>query len=115
MAVNIPLVLTTALDEYALPLIGDHGVADWARVRENGQRLAEETGANVEVVQLFAVLPDSRRRHEVSDPQHGPRERGDLWYRTGTRACFAELTRWPAMIWYWKQPKLTYINTPTLC
>ena len=32
-----------------------------------------ETGANVEVVSLFAVLHDSRRINEVTDPEHGPR------------------------------------------
>lgn len=70
---NLKLVLQAALDDYALPLNGDHGVAHWARVLENGRRLAEETGANVEVVSLFAVLHDSRRINEVSDPEHGPR------------------------------------------
>jgi uncharacterized protein len=73
MDVNIPLVLKTVLEDYALPPNGDHGVAHWARVLENGMRLTEETGANVEVVQLFAVLHDSRRQNEVTDPEHGPR------------------------------------------
>lgn len=73
MELNMPLVLKTVLEDYALPLNGDHGVAHWARVLENGLRLAEETGANVEVVQLFAVLHDSRRVNEGTDPQHGPR------------------------------------------
>ncbi len=73
MELNIPLVLTAVLEDYVLPRSGDHGVAHWARVLENGLRLAEETGANVEVVQLFAVLHDSRRVNEGSDPQHGPR------------------------------------------
>lgn len=73
MELNIPLVLKTVLEDYALPLNGDHGVAHWARVLENGLRLAEETGASVEVVQLFAVLHDSRRVNEGTDPQHGPR------------------------------------------
>ena len=40
---------------------------------ENGLRLAGETGAVIEVVQLFAVLHDCRRRNEHTDPQHGPR------------------------------------------
>jgi uncharacterized protein len=40
---------------------------------ENGLRLAESTGANVEVVQLFAVFHDSRRVNESSDPGHGLR------------------------------------------
>ena len=45
MAVNIPLVLKSVLEDYALPLNGDHGVAHWARVLEIGMRLADETGA----------------------------------------------------------------------
>jgi uncharacterized protein len=66
-------VLNFILEDYALPLGGDHGVAHWARVLENGLRLAEETGANVAVVSLFAVLHDSRRINEFTDPEHGPR------------------------------------------
>jgi uncharacterized protein len=73
MPLNLPLLVQAILDEYVLPLDGDHGVAHWARVLENGLRLAEDTGANVEVVQLFAVLHDSRRQNEVADPEHGPR------------------------------------------
>src|SRR5262249_50793354 len=45
----------------------------WARVYENGLRLAEETGAIVDVVRLFAVLHDCRRIDEHTDPEHGPR------------------------------------------
>jgi uncharacterized protein len=73
MELNIPIVLNRVLEDYALPLNGNHGVAHWARVLENGLRLADETGTNVEVVQLFAVLHDSQRRNEGHDPQHGPR------------------------------------------
>jgi HD superfamily phosphodiesterase len=58
---NIPLILYAVLEDYAVPWGGYHGVAHWARVFENGLRLAEETGAKVEVVELFAVLHDSRR------------------------------------------------------
>lgn len=73
MDLNIPLVLRTVLEDYALPHSGDHGVAHWARVLENGLKLSEETNANVKIVQLFAVLHDSRRLNEFSDPDHGPR------------------------------------------
>ena len=66
-------ILKAILDEYVLPWDGDHGVAHWARVLENGLRLAEQTSANVEVVTMFAVLHDSRRINEVTDPNHGPR------------------------------------------
>ena len=58
----------------------------WARVLENGLRLAQVTGANVEIVQLFAVLHDARRVNEGTDDGHGRRGaelatslRGDLF------------------------------------
>jgi uncharacterized protein len=70
---NLKPVLHAILEDYALPLGGDHGGAHWARVLENDLKLAEETGANIEVVSLFAVLHDSRRINEVTDPEHGPR------------------------------------------
>ena len=73
MEINIPLVLKTVLEGYALPINGDHGVAHWARVLENGLRLSEETNANIKVVQLFSVIHDSKRINEFSDPDHGPR------------------------------------------
>lgn len=40
--------------------VGDHGIAHWARVLENGPRLAGETGVDIEVVQLFVILYDSQ-------------------------------------------------------
>ncbi len=73
MALKIPLVLDAVIEDYDLPWDGPHGIAHWARVLANGLRLAEETGARIEVVQLFAVLHDSRRIGEGEDPDHGPR------------------------------------------
>lgn len=73
MTANLPLILQAVLGDYALPWNGDHGIAHWARVLENGSRLAGETGADIEVVSLFAVLHDSRRINEHTDPDHGPR------------------------------------------
>lgn len=70
---DIARILLTILDQYVLPLNGDHGVAHWARVLENGLRLAEMTGADVEIVTLFAVFHDSRRFNEGTDPEHGQR------------------------------------------
>lgn len=61
------------LDGYALPLRGDHGVVHWARVLENGLRVAEANGADVDVVTLFALFHDSRRVNEHHDPDHGLR------------------------------------------
>ena len=70
---NLKPLIRAILAEYALPLDGYHGVAHWARVLENGCRLAQETGANLEIVRLFAILHDSQRRNEGGDPEHGPR------------------------------------------
>ena len=58
---------------FALHLDGIHGKAHWARVWNNGLRLAEQNGANTEVVELFAFLHDSKRMNDGHDPQHGAR------------------------------------------
>jgi uncharacterized protein len=52
---------------------GSHGLTHWARVLENGLRLAPATGANVTVVALFAIFHDARRRSDSRDPGHGER------------------------------------------
>lgn len=59
--------------EFVLPLDGIHGASHWARVRDNGLRLARLTGANPEVVELFAFLHDSKRFSDGADPGHGRR------------------------------------------
>ena len=66
-------LIRTILKEYALPWSGIHGIAHWARVLENSMRLAEFTGAKVEVVQLFAIFHDARRVNEGWDTGHGRR------------------------------------------
>lgn len=60
-------------EQFALEWTGVHGAPHWARVRENGLRLAEQTGAKVQVIELFAFLHDSRRLNDNHDPEHGPR------------------------------------------
>lgn len=70
---NLKPIVHAILDDYALPWHGLHGVGHWARVLENGMRLAEATGAVVEVVQLFAVFHDSRRENECTNRDHGQR------------------------------------------
>jgi uncharacterized protein len=59
--------------QYRLSWRGIHGVVHWARVLENGARLAGLTGARMEVVQLFALFHDSGRFNEDYDPDHGQR------------------------------------------
>jgi uncharacterized protein len=70
---NIKAIVHRVLEEYALPLDGIHGVGHWARVLENGLRLAGVTGANRDVVQLFAAFHDSCRVNEALDGGHGRR------------------------------------------
>ena len=52
---------------------GFHGREHWLRVLQNGRLLAPETGANLRVVELFALLHDSCRESENDDPLHGHR------------------------------------------
>ncbi len=73
MPLNLRLIVHTILEDYALSWNGTHGVAHWARVLENGLRLAAVTGAHRGVVQLFALLHDSKRANECTDRDHGRR------------------------------------------
>lgn len=59
--------------DFLLDAQGIHGLPHWERVRENGLALARHTGADPDVVELFAWLHDSRRRHDGGDPAHGHR------------------------------------------
>lgn len=68
-----PLLIQTILEDYQLSWWGIHGITHWARVIENGLRLASYTGAQVQVVALFAVFHDSKRNNESKDPGHGRR------------------------------------------
>lgn len=59
--------------QFKLDWRGIHGVSHWARVRQNGLYLCRSTGANVQVVELFAFLHDSCRQNDGHDPEHGAR------------------------------------------
>jgi uncharacterized protein len=52
---------------------GFHGAAHWSRVALWGRRVGEQTGADLMVVQLFALLHDHKREDEDQDPEHGYR------------------------------------------
>ena len=64
-------LMKNLLSTYPLPLSGVHGPAHWARVLENGTYLAALTGADLAIVQLFAILHDSRRTTEDECYEHG--------------------------------------------
>ena len=68
-----PDLLAAIRDQYVLDWEGIHGIRHWERVRDNGRRLAETTGADLVVVEYFAALHDSRRLNDARDLEHGPR------------------------------------------
>src|SRR5947209_12621687 len=70
---DVAAIMAVILRGYVLPVRGDHGVVHWARVLENGLRVAEATGADREVVTLFALFHDARRVNEYRDDGHGLR------------------------------------------
>lgn len=67
------LLIRTIRQQFALNIHGTHGISHWARVLENGRRLAHMTGADPDVVELFAILHDAKRRKEWHDHEHGRR------------------------------------------
>ncbi len=70
---DLRALLDLVLSRYQLDPRGIHGVAHWARVLENARRLAPATGADSEVLELFAIFHDACRRNDGHDPGHGPR------------------------------------------
>ena len=70
---DISAIVQAAKKQFGLELHGIHGVAHWARVRENGLRLAKRTGADAQIVELFAYLHDCCRESDSMDMGHGRR------------------------------------------
>jgi len=81
-------------DQSVLSRDGFHSVDHWARVSANGRKLSPLTGANLAVVELFALFHDSRRLSEGSDPEHGRRaakfatEMRAEWFEVSDREMF---------------------------
>lgn len=56
------------------PYLSDvHGIEHWHQVEANGLFLASRTGADVDIVRLFAIFHDSKRFDDGYDPEHGVR------------------------------------------
>ena len=67
---NLDKLIEAIRAQYALSWDGLHGISHWTRVRENGLRLAEGTGAQIVVVECFAYLHDAKRINDGRDPGH---------------------------------------------
>ncbi len=50
-----------------------HGIEHWHQVEYNGMMLALRTGADIDIVRLFAIFHDSKRFDDGHDPEHGER------------------------------------------
>ena len=50
-----------------------HDIEQWLRVLINGRLIAVQSGADIEVVEHFALLHDVQRKDEYRDMQHGNR------------------------------------------
>jgi uncharacterized protein len=73
MAVISSELMRVVRAQYRLDWHGHHGVAHWARVHRHGLEIGTLVGADLRVVELFAVLHDSQRHNEGRDPDHGQR------------------------------------------
>ena len=66
-------IIRVAKDRFILPPRSIHGPRHWQRVRENGLRLARQTGADSVIVEVFSFLHDCCREDDGFDADHGPR------------------------------------------
>ena len=66
-------LLNHLLEQFPLGNSIIHGKGHWMRVLYNGRMIAKETGANLNVVELFAVMHDCQRDNEHYDLEHGRR------------------------------------------
>lgn len=73
MVTNWDLLWKLVTEKFHTQLYSVHGPAHWRRVERNGLLLATQTGADLEVVRLFALFHDSRRINENYDAGHGAR------------------------------------------
>lgn len=61
------------VSDFKIDFNSAHGISHWRKVREIGNFLTKKTGADLEVVNLFAYLHDSKRKDENDDLGHGKR------------------------------------------
>jgi len=66
-------LLEAIREQYLLDWDGLHGIGHWARVCENGLRIASGSGADAQVLTCFALFHDACRKNQGWDPGHGKR------------------------------------------
>ena len=71
--VDLEAVWARVLKDTSVEHSSIHGPDHWARVERNGLHVAQKTGADTTIVQLFAVFHDCMRQNDHIDPGHGRR------------------------------------------
>ena len=71
--IDLLYFLSKIAPQYKLKPNGAHGLSHWARVLENGLRLAQIEGGDTTVISLFAIFHDACRHNQARDPGHGQR------------------------------------------
>lgn len=84
-----PELIKMVVNQFRLPLSGVHGPSHWMRVRKNGLILADKTGANRNIVELFSLFHDSCRVTDDIDNEHGYRggELAQHFFNVGALRC----------------------------
>jgi len=70
---NLKKIFAHATENFKLSLDGIHGPGHWKAVLKNGRELCKRVDADLQVVELFAVLHDCKRENDTVDPDHGKR------------------------------------------
>ena len=70
---NLEAIWARVLKDTSVDHCSIHGPEHWARVERNGLYIAEKTGADKAIVQLFALFHDCRRINDHIDDGHGLR------------------------------------------
>ena len=73
MSKELSDLLKIVTKQFRLDPTSPHGPNHWMRVKRNGLELAERTGANKLIVELFAIFHDSCRVNDNHDKGHGKR------------------------------------------
>ena len=71
--INLEAIWSRVLKDTSVEYYSIHGPDHWVRVERNGLYVAQQTGANNTIVQLFAVFHDCMRWNDSIDPGHGRR------------------------------------------
>lgn len=71
--IDIKQFLGRISSQYRLNPHDVHGLSHWARVLDNGSRLADIEGGDLTVIRLFAIFHDACRKNQSIDPGHGAR------------------------------------------